>query len=794
MFSYFLLFISVIAAVSVLLAVFFILKRLRRRRLIQALNLRLLSIRLPRKQSKELSKEGGSASNWKEEVNLSAQLFSALTGLKSPFVFESAVSHVGEEIHFYISVPKDSVEFVSRQIEGFWKEAQVQPADDYNIFSSGGVSQGIYLKQRELYILPIRTYIEAEVDTFAPILSGLSKISEVGEGAAIQILAKPAPASVQKRISQMRNNLKKGAKFEDVLKSNSFQLKDFEKILRPEKELKEKKEEKIIDEEGIKTLEAKISKPLLEVNLRVVVSANTKYQADVLLESIGGGFSQFGAPRRNEIKLIKPRNSQKLIYQFSFREFDDDHTMILNTEELASLFHLPGSSTEIPKIDWLKSKEAAPPADLPTKGTLIGESDFRGQKKQIYITDEDRHRHVYIVGQTGTGKSTLMLNMIVDDIRKGKGVAIVDPHGEFVEKVSGLIPENRLDDVIIFDPGDLWKPLGMNMLEYDFAKPEQKTFIVNELFNIFDKLYDMKTVGGPMFEQYFKNAVLLLMEDAINEPATLMEVQKIFTDDAFRQRKLSRIFNATVVDFWEKEAVKATGEHSLANMSSYITSKLNNFTANDFMRPIIGQTKSAFNFRNVMDERKILLVNLSKGRIGDLNANLLGMVIIGKILMAAFSRVDMPESERKDFNLYIDEFQNFTTDSTATILSEARKYALNLTIAHQFIAQLTEKIRDSVFGNVGSIISFRVGSLDAEFLAKQFEPVFGEADLLNINNFNAYAKILIGGKTTQPFNLRTLPPEKGNPEIVNKIKEDSRSKYGRDRQEVEEEILKRLRG
>lgn len=792
-FSYFLLLISILSAVAVLGVIIFIVKYFRKKRLVQALNLRLLLIRLPKKQSKDFSKDGGSASNWKEEVNFSAQLFSILTGLKSPFVFESAVSHIGEEIRFYVAVPKNSVEFVSRQIEGFWKEAQVGPADDYNIFSSGGVSEGIYLKQKEFYVLPIRTYIEAEVDTFAPILSGLSKIGEVKEGAAIQVLAKPAPQNIMKNVSQMLTNLKKGARFEDVLKGNRFQLKDFEKAFSPEKQLKEK-EEKVVDEEGIKTLEAKISKPLLEVNLRIVVSANTKYQADILLESITGGFSQFGAPRRNEIKVIKPRNPKKLIYQFSFREFDDDHAMILNTEELASLFHLPGSSTEIPKIDWLKSKESAPPADLPTKGTLIGESDFRGQKKQIYITDEDRRRHVYVVGQTGTGKSTLMLNMIVDDIRRGKGVAIIDPHGEFVEKVSGLIPENRLDDVIIFDPGDLWKPLGMNMLEYDFTKPEQKTFIVNELFNIFDKLYDMKTVGGPMFEQYFKNAVLLLMEDAINEPATLMEIQKIFTDDAFRHRKLSRIFNATVLDFWEKEAVKATGEHSLANMSSYITSKLNNFTANDFMRPIIGQTKSAFNFREVMDGQKILLVNLSKGRIGDLNANLLGMVIIGKILMAAFSRVDAPESERKDFNLYIDEFQNFTTDSTATILSEARKYALNLTMAHQFIAQLTEKIRDSVFGNVGSIISFRIGSQDAEFLAKQFEPVFSEADLLNINNFSAYAKILIGGKTTQPFNLKTLPPEKGNPEIGHKIKEASRSKYGADRQEVEEEILKRLRG
>ena len=296
-----------------------------------------------------------------------------------------------------------------------------------------------------------------------------------------------------------------------------------------------------------------------------------------------------------------------------------------------------------------------------------------------------------------------------------------------------------------------------------------------------------------MFEQYTKNAILLLMEDMKNEPATLMEIARVFTDDAFRQKKLSRISNPVVVDFWTKEAAAATGEHSLANMSSYITSKFSNFTANDYMRPIIGQTKSAFNFRKVMDEGKILLISLSKGKIGDINANLLGMIIIGKILMAAFSRVDLPQEQRRDFNLYIDEFQNFTTDSISMILSEARKYALNLTMAHQFIAQLTEKIRDAVFGNVGSKIVFRVGVQDAEFLEKEFAPDFTKNDLINIDNFNAYAKILINGQTSTPFNIRTISSESGDKALVDKIKELSRAKYSRDRQEVEEEILKRLR-
>jgi len=285
------------------------------------------------------------------------------------------------------------------------------------------------------------------------------------------------------------------------------------------------------------------------------------------------------------------------------------------------------------------------------------------------------------------------------------------------------------------------------------------------------------------------------MEDMPNEPATLIEVPRIFTDDEYRERKLLRISNPVVIDFWEKEAIKVGGEASLANMTPYITSKFNNFIANDYMRPIIGQAKSAFNFRQVMDEGKILLINLSKGKIGDINAGLLGMIFTGKILMAALSRVDTPQEQRRDFNLYIDEFQNFTTDSISTILSEARKYRLSLTIAHQFIAQLTEKIRDSIFGNVGSQIVFRVGVQDAEFLVKQFEPVFDINDLTNIDNLNAYAKILINGQTSKPFNIKILKTswQKGDPEWAKKVKEYSRLKYGMDKSQVEEEIYNRLR-
>ena len=462
---------------------FFIFRKLRRQRFSQALNLKLLLVRLPQKaKSEEQPKD------FKDEINLSAQLFGILSGLKSPFGLEAAVHNIGEEIHFYVAAPRESLNFVSRQIEGLWKEARVEEIDDYNIFNSNGVSQGVYFKQKTSYALPVRTYQEANVDTFAPILSGLSSINEVGEGAGLQILAKPAPSSAKKTISSMITELKKGMKLDDVLKGATVKLKDIKQALQPEKEKKEK-EEKIIDEEAIKALEAKISKPLLAVNARILVSAPSQFQADSILESIAGGFSQFSAPLRNELKIIKPRDSQKLIYQFSFREFDDGQTMILNTEEIASSFHLPASTTELPRIKWLKAKEAAPPANLPKKGTLIGESVFRDERRPVFITEDDRRRHIYIIGQTGTGKSTLLTHMVADDIRQGKGVALIDPHGDLIEKILGLIPNERAGDVVLFDPSDMWKPLGMNMLEYDLNRPEQKTFIANEMINIAQKLF-----------------------------------------------------------------------------------------------------------------------------------------------------------------------------------------------------------------------------------------------------------------------------------------------------------------
>jgi len=434
---------------------------------------------------------------------------------------------------------------------------------------------------------------------------------------------------------------------------------------------------------------------------------------------------------------------------------------------------------------------------VPKEGTLIGVNNHRGVEQKIYIAPEDRMRHFYVIGQTGTGKSYLLKNMIIQDIKAGHGACFIDPHGSDVMDILANIPADRYDDVVYFDPASIDRPMALNMLEYDRRNPEQKTFVINEMFSIFQKLYGgVPESMGPIFEQYFRNATGLVVEDP-DSGCTLLDVSRVMSNKAFRDLKISKCKNPVIVQFWKEIAEKAGGEAALANVVPYITSKFDVFLANEIMRPIIAQEKSSFNMRDIMDGRKILLVNLSKGRLGDINSHLIGLILVGKILMAALSRVDSfgkGAGAMPDFYLYLDEFQNITTDSISTILSEARKYRLALTVAHQFIGQLDDKIKNAVFGNVGSMAVFRVGSDDAEFLEKQFTPVFTRTDITNLDNRNAYVRLLADGRPAKPFNIATVSLDKGNIEQIEKLKELSSLMFGRPRAEVEEEVMRKYQG
>lgn len=781
------IFILIIVFVLVAAAAASVIYTIRKRRmnLVESLKMRLFSL--------QFSKRREEGADLVKEVMKSEQFFSSLSEFGKPVVFEAVVPQVGGEIYFFASVPARFAKAFVSQVHSVWSDALVEDSGDYNIFNHAGVSVGGHLVQKESYVVPIRTYSEVGTDTFQSVLGGLSAINEIGEGGVIQTVVKPANFSYKKKIKSVLGDLRKGKGLTSAGK-DTF-LDDLSVAVRGKSEYEKKEEgEQVqkVDEKLIESVQKKIQKPLFEVNVRVMASAPSQLQADSIYDGISAGFSQFASPERNDVRLRKSKNLKRVVHNFTFRNFSDDEKMILNSEELTSIFHFPTPFTETPRVKHLRAKQLPAPPSLPKQGTLLGENLYRGEKREVYISDEDRRRHLYVIGQTGTGKTNFLTNLVYQDIARGKGVALLDPHGDSILHILGLIPESRYDDVILFDPTSLEWPMGLNMIEYDLSRPEQKTFIVNEIIGILDKLYDLKATGGPMFEQYMRNALLLLMEDVGNEPATLMEVPRVFSDPEYRSRKLKRIANAAVVNFWTKEAEKAGGEAALSNITPYVTSKFNNFIANDYMRVIVGQTKSSFDFRKAMDEGKILLVNLSKGKIGDLNAGLLGMIIVGKILMAALGRADMPEEKRRDFNLFIDEFQNFTTDSISSILSEARKYRLNLTVAHQFVAQLPENIRSAVFGNVGSILSFRVGAEDAGALIKQFEPDLSEEDLINVDNFNMYAKLLVGGQTTSPFNIHTFPAPPAEPERKDRLESLARGKYGLPRQKVEEEIIRRL--
>ena len=465
--------------------------------------------------------------------------------------------------------------------------------------------------------------------------------------------------------------------------------------------------------------------------------------------------------------------------------------MTLSINELTTCLHFPASSVNqaLPQLKQNKAGSAPAPLDIAKTGTLLGTNMHRGAQSNVYIGPEDRMRHFYVIGQTGTGKTALLKNMIVQDIEAGHGVCFIDPHGSDVMDILANIPPERYEDVIYFDPASTERPMALNMLEYDPSYPEQKTFVVNEMFSIFQKLYGAVPESmGPMFEQYFRNATMLVIEDP-ESGSTLLDVSRVMSNKAFRDLKISKCKNPVVVQFWKEIAEKAGGEASLANIVPYITSKFDVFLANEIMRPIIAQEKSSFNMRDVMDNKKILLVNLSKGRLGDINSHLIGLILVGKILMSALSRVDSFGKPMNDFFLYLDEFQNITTDSIATILSEARKYRLSMTIAHQFIGQLEDSIKDAVFGNVGSLAVFRVGTEDAEFFEKQFTPTFTKSDIINLDNFNAYVKLLSGGRPTKPFNIVTIAPSQGNPDQTDSLKQLSSLMFGRPRAEVEEEIM-----
>ncbi|MDD5039903.1 MAG: type IV secretion system DNA-binding domain-containing protein [Patescibacteria group bacterium] len=700
-------------------------------------------------------------------------------------------------ISFYVVVPRYLQQYMEQHIHAQYPDAQIEEVDEYNLFHPTSAVTGTAFKFKKPYIFPIRTYKQLDIDPLNSITNALSKVAE-NEGIAIQYVVRSAKAQWHNWGAHAAREMHMGKKLKDAVGRRGFVgfIVELARTFFPKKKKEEFEPTHQLsprEEEIAKSLEDKTSKAGMEVNIRIVVAAQSKERAQAILKNLENTYSQFTLYEYGNGLVRKGVNTDKLVRDFIYRRFMPKCGLILNTEEMTSVFHFPLPTTETPNIRWLTARKAPPPPNIPTEGLVLGHCEYRGQDTIIRIKQRDRQRHVYVIGKSGVGKSVLLSNMIIQDILNGEGVGVVDPHGDLINDILPHIPRERAEDVIHFNPSDMGRPIGLNMLEA--RSPEEKDFAVQEMVAIFYKLFPPEMIG-PMFEHNMRNVMLTLMEDE-EHPGTIAEIPRMFTDPAYQKYKLAKVKDPIVRAFWEKEMAKTSDFHK-SEMLGYLISKVGRFVENSMMRNIIGQEHSGFDFDEVMNKKKILLVNLAKGTTGEVNSNLLGLIIVSKLQMAAMRRVSMPQEQRSDFYLYIDEFQNFVTDSIATILSEARKYHLNLTMAHQYVGQLVRdnndtKIRDAVFGNAGTLIAFRVGVDDAEILAKEFEPVFNEYDVINVDMYTANAKLLIDNTSSKPFNMKTYPPQPGSPEMASYLIELSRMKYGRDRKIVEEETMEKSR-
>lgn len=774
----------------------------------KALHFKLYEIVLPE------NKEKGESKNAKEFIAFMEQFYASMLSIARDvtnkendyYTLEIAKPNNSNEVSFFVSVLNEMADLFEKSLFGLFPDAIVKYSkEDYNVFSESGFQVAAYASPVKTSALPFRTYDKIEGDPISLIISAFTKLQKAGEGAALQIVVRPAGDKFLKKYSEMVNSLRKGETLKRILDRDSF-VKDFLATFKESNKTKEEQEKekakprKIEDEKAQENISKKIESTILDTNLRLIVNAPDLMRAKSILNELASTFKQYSEADGNalQFKLVEGKRLNEVIHNYIYRLWDEDQSLPLNFKELATFYHLPSYVKNYNQLHKVDATSAPAPMDLPQEGVFLGLNNYRHLTTKVFLPEKDRLRHVYIVGQTGTGKSVMLVNMILQDIYMGNGCCFIDPHGEDILKIMRNIPKERWDDVIYFDPAETEFPFGLNMLEFNQNKPEQKSFVINELFSIFKKLFAEASPEsmGPAFEQYFRNSAGLVMEHP-ESGCTLIDISRVLSDKDYRDYKLAHSKNPLINQFF-KNAEATSGEQGFENYVPYITSKFDVFLANEIMRPIIAQEKSSFDISEIMDNKKIFLVNLSKGRLGELNANLIGLILVGKFLMAALGRED-PEN-KPPFYLYLDEFQNVSTPAISAILSEARKYKLSLTLAHQYLKQIPENIKGAVFGNVGSKIVFRISEEDAKFLEASFTPTFTASDIMKIENFNAYTSLLINGYPQKPFNivekyfldLNSYYAPRGSEDTVKILKEMSYQKYGRPRAEVEEEVMKKF--
>ncbi len=776
----------------------------------RSLEMVFLRVIIARKDS-DLDEKQDTVKDFREQISLMEQLLASLKSLYAhtvtgwlfgqDYISLEYIAH-NEEIYFYIVVPKRAKLLVEKQIIWFYPDCLIEETEEMNIFEGRNIARGEIMTLKKWHEFPIRTYTKLESDSTNSILSALGRL-DADASAAIQILLRPVDDDWQDTIKKKIRKTEK--KWGHSISWNplvwlGILINIFAQS--PEESMKwwEDQGEKWddpIDDDGL--MKEKVKKTGYAVTIRIVTTGKSKEKTEAELANIISAFSQFASPAYNKFKPVKRKSLALLIEHYIFRQYAWwQPTPILNSEELATLYHFPHSKyNKQPEIRWQRFKIVKSPTNIAKEGLYIGDNLFRNEKKPIFLKTEDRFRHFYVIGQTGTGKSSILSVMMRQDVRAGRGLAVMDPHGDLVKDILNFIPKNRADDLVYFDPGDLSRPMGLNLLEAN--SEDEKQMVVGDATNIMIKLF-WNEIFGPRIQDYFRNGCLTLLD--YPQGGAITDLIRLFTDDNFQRERRTTLKNAVVRAWWDYTYAKM-GEREKWEIIPYFAAKFGQFITNTLMRNIVGQTKSAFDIEHIMNNEQILLASLSKWVLGDLNSQLLGMIMTSKIQIAAMKRQKMTAAERKDFFLYIDEFQNFVTDSIESILSEARKYRLGLVLAHQYLGQLHKSdsltksdlnLKDAIFGNVGSIMSYKIGPEDAEMMAKQFAPTYSDQDFVNMDKFKAAIRLSVDGQPTPGFSLNVPFPwlDKWDPVIWNALKELSRLKYGREREFVEKEIIYRI--
>lgn len=711
------------------------------------------------------------------KIDAAEQMFSSLTSIKQGGFWQRFKSqqHMSfevvakkESIKFYVSCHRNNMELIEKLLAGAYPGVQVKEVDEYNIFTENGKVAFTEMVLKNESFKPIKVFKELTTDPLSAITASMAKFQE-GEAAAIQIIIVPAEGVWAKSGEGYIAKIKKSESDPEKAK---FKMSPAD----------------------LEAIDNKTNKPGFLTVIRIVSVAPSEGQAKGNLSNLKGAFAQYnGNLNRFGGKNIRFKSGFMVDFVYRYQSLFGNNS-VLNSEELATIWHMPNKTVETPHINWLTAKSAPATGGFPDHGLWLGRSIYRGQERNIYISEEDRMRHTYIIGRTGTGKTELLKSMIIQDMKAGRGLCFMEPHGDGIEELLELVPPERAEDVIVFDPSDVDRPLGFNLLAVDTT--EEMMQVASAIINLMYKLYDPHKTGiiGPRFEHSIRNAMLTV---AVTPGASFVEVVRCLTDSKYVQELLPKVTDPVVRRYWTDQIANTSDFHKSETLD-YIVSKFGKFITNKMIRNIIGQSKSTLDFRQAMDSGKIVFLKLAKGLLGEEDANFLGLILVPKVLQAALSRQDIPKEQRRPFYLYVDEFQNFATPDFAQMLSEARKYALGLVLANQFVSQLEESVKDAVFGNVGTLMTYRVGVPDANVLQHEFAPTFNETDLANVGAQTIYVKTIVNGSPVPPFSMnvaRDLKAEKagGSRQVAQMIKELSRLKYGRDRAEVELEIERRAK-